>query len=103
VALLERPVRELGQIPGGRGRFERVAQAQPGVPDADLGHDVERAATGERDRQFGEGLQAAPEPGRRPADALGDRLELADVRRDQRQDAIGFARSKRERTIASVT
>jgi hypothetical protein len=50
---------------------------------AHLRHDVERAAAGERDLQLGERLEAAADPRRRPADALGDRLELADTRRDQ--------------------
>ena len=31
---LERPVGQLGQVPRGRGRLERVAEVQPGVSDA---------------------------------------------------------------------
>ena len=43
------------------------------------------------DGQLGERLEAAAEARRRPADALGDRLELADARRDERQDAVRLA------------
>ena len=78
VALLERAVGELGEVPGGGRRFERVAQVEPGVTDADLGDDVERPPARQRDGQLGERLEAATEPRGRPADALGDRLELAD-------------------------
>ena len=91
VALLERAVRELGEVPGRRGRFERVAQVEPGVLDADLGDDVEGPAARERHGQLGERLEAAAEARGRPADALGDRLELADPRRDERQDAVRLA------------
>ena len=65
VALLEAPVGELGEIPGGRRALEVVAEAQPGVADADLGDDVERPAAGERDGQLGERLEAAAQPRRR--------------------------------------
>ena len=61
------------------------------MADADLGDDVEGAATGERHGQLGERLEAAAETGRRPADALGDGLELAACRRDQGQDAVRLA------------
>ena len=91
VALLEAAVGELGEIPGRRGTLQGVAQGQPGVPDADLGDDVERPAAGEPDGQLRERLEAAAEARRRPADALGDRLELAAGGRDQRQDAVGLA------------
>ena len=77
VALLERAVGELGEVPGGRRRLERVAQVEPGMADADLGDDVERPAAGEADGELGERLEAAAEARGRPADALGDRLELA--------------------------
>ena len=91
MALLEAPVRQLGEVPGGRGALEAVAQAQPGVADADLGHDVEGAAAGEHDVQLRERLEAAAEARRRPPDALGDRLELAVLGGDQRQDAVRLA------------
>ena len=80
VALLERAVGELGDVPRRRRALERIAQVQPGVPDAHLGDDVECPAAGEGDGQLGERLQAAAEARRRTADALGDRLELADAR-----------------------
>ncbi len=88
VAFLEAAVRELGEIPGGGGTLQGVAQVQPGVPDADLGDDLERAAAGERHGQLREGLQAATEPRRRAPHALGDRLELAAGGRDERQDPV---------------
>ena len=88
VALLETAVRELGEIPGGGGTLQGVAQVQPGVPDADLGDDLERAAASERHGQLRERLQAATEPRGRPPDALGDRLELAAAGGDERQDPV---------------
>ena len=91
VTLLERPVGQLGDVPGGRGALEAVAQREPRVSDVDLGDDVEGPATGERDAQLGERLQRAADARRRPADPLGDGLELAVVRRDQRQHAVGLA------------
>ena len=91
VALLERPVGELGEVPGRRRRFERVAQVEPGVSDPDLGHDVERPAAGQADVELRERLEAAAEPRRRAADALGDGLQLAPGRGDQRQDPVGLA------------
>ena len=91
VTLLERAIGQLGEVPGGRRRFERVAEPQPGVPDADLGDDVEGPAARQRHGQLGERLETPAEARRRPADPLGDRLELADPRRDERQDAIGLA------------
>ena len=91
VALLERAVGQLGEVPGGRGGLERIAQGEPGVPDADLGDHVERPAARERHGQLGERLEAPTEPRGRPADALGDRLELADAGRDQGQHAVGLA------------
>ena len=57
VALLERAVGQLGEVPGGRGALEAVAEREPGVPDADLGDDVEGPAAGERDAQLGERLE----------------------------------------------
>ena len=50
VALLERPVGELGEVPGGRRALERVAQVQPGVADGDLGDDVEGPAARQQRR-----------------------------------------------------
>ena len=92
VALLERAVGELGEVPGRRGdsRASRAGPSQA-CPTLHLGDDVERPAAGERDGQLGERLEAAAEARRRPADALGDRLELAAAGRDQRQDAVGLA------------
>ena len=62
MALLERAVGQLGEIPGRGRRLERVAQAQPGVADADLGDDLERPAVRQLDAQLGERLDAAAEP-----------------------------------------
>ena len=73
VALLERAVGELGEVPGGGRALERIAERQPGMTDADLGDDVERPAAREGDRELGERLEAAAEPRGRPPDALGDR------------------------------
>ena len=70
--------------------FERVAQVEPGVPDADLGHDIERPAARQPDGQLRERLEAAAQPRGRLPDALGDRLELAAGRGDERQDAVGL-------------
>ena len=61
------------------------------MPDADLGDDVERPAAGQAHGQLGERLEAAAEARGRPADALGDGLELAAGRRDERQDPVGLA------------
>lgn len=91
MALLEAPVRELGEVPGRGGTLEIVAQVQPGVPDADLGHDVECPAACEGHVELGERLETPAETRRGPADALGDGLELAAGRRDQGQDPVGLA------------
>ena len=91
MALLEAPVRQLREVPGRRGALEAVAQAQPGVSDPDLRHDVEGSAAGERDRELRERLEAPAEAGRRPSDALRDRLELAELGGDQREDAVRLA------------
>ena len=91
VALLERTIGQLGEVPGGGRRFERIAQVQPGVTDAHLGDDVEGPPASQGDRQLGERLQAAAEARGRPADPLGDRLELAAGRGDQRQDPVRLA------------
>ena len=90
MALLEAAIGELGEVPGRRRGLERIAQVQPGMLDADLGHDVEGAATSERDGELGEWFEAAADPRRRAADPLGDDLELAGVRRDDGQDPIRF-------------
>src|SRR6476660_6517967 len=58
------------------------------MADADLGHDIERPAPGKSDVQLGERLEAAADARRRPADPLGDRLELATRRGDEREDPI---------------
>ena len=91
VALLERAVGELGEVPRRRGALEVVAQPQPRLADVDLRHDVERPPPRERHAQLRERLERAAEARRRPPDPLRDRLELAVVRRDQRQDAVGLA------------
>jgi hypothetical protein len=91
VTLLERAVGKFGEVPGRRRGFEVVAQVQPGVANAHLGHHVERPAAGQGDLQLGERLEAAADPRGGPADALGDRLELADSRRDQRHHAVRLA------------
>ena len=90
-ALLQGPIGELREVPGSGRAFQGVAEVQPGMADADLGHDLERPAPGEQDIELGERLEAAADPRRRPADPLRDRLELAATGRDQGQDAIGFA------------
>ena len=90
VALLEAPVGELGEVPR-RRRDSRESRSRSHARSTRPGHDVERPAAGEGEMELGEGLEAAPEPGRRSADALGDRLELAELGRDERQDAIGLA------------
>ena len=91
VALLERPVGQLGQVPGGRRRLERIAQAQPGMADADLGDHVECPPVGQLDAQLGERLDTPAEARGRSTDALGDGLELAVVGRDQGQHAVRLA------------
>ena len=91
VALLERPVGQLGEVPRRRRRFERIAQVEPGVTHADLGHHVEGPAARQGHGQLGERLEAAAEPRGRPADPLGDRLELADGRGDEGQDPVRLA------------
>ena len=91
MTLLEAPIRELGQVPRGRCAFEVVPQMEPGVPDTDLRHHVERAPPCERHGELREWLETAADTRRGPADALGDRLELAARRRDQGQDPVRLA------------
>src|SRR6266480_3664455 len=61
------------------------------MTDADRRDDVEGACPREHQLQLGEWLDRATEPAAWPAHALCDRLELAVVRRQQGQHAIGFA------------
>ena len=91
VALLERTVGQLGEVPGGGRGLERIAELQPGVPDAHLRDHVERPPSGERHGQLGERLEAPADPRRRPADPLGDHPELAGGRGDERQDPVRLA------------
>ena len=72
---------ELGQVPGRGGRFEALAQVQPGMPDAGRRDDVEGSRAGEHELELSEGLDGAAQSAARPAHALGDGLELAVVRR----------------------
>ena len=92
VALLERAVGELREVPGGRRRSRGsragCSQAWPTLTWVTTSNVRPRARS---DVQLRERLEAAADPGRRPADALGDRLELAAARRDQRQDPVGLA------------
>src|SRR3954452_8634736 len=91
VTFLERPIGQLGEIPGGRGRFERVPEAEPGMTDADLGDDVERAAAREDEVELGERLETAAKARGRAADPLGDRLQLAACRGDEGEHTVGLA------------
>src|SRR5207248_9444733 len=59
--------------------------------DVDLGDDLERPALGERDAELGERLQAAADPRLLAPDALRDRLDLAEARRDEGEDAVSLA------------
>src|SRR4051812_27018365 len=57
-------------------------------------HDIERAGTREHELKLGERLDCPSEAAARPAHALGDRLELAVMRRQQRQHAVRLAQLK---------
>ena len=61
------------------------------MPDAGRGDDVERPRPGQHEVQLGERLDRAAEPASRPPDSLGDRLELAVVRRQQGQHPVCLA------------
>ena len=89
--LLGRPLGHLAQVPGGGGRLEAVAQVEPGLAHAGLRDHVEGARTGHLELQLGERLEGPAQPARRPPHALGDEAELAVVRREDRQDAVGLA------------
>src|SRR5512142_1883228 len=90
MALLEGAVRELGEVPGGGGGLQRIPQPEECPSHRDAGHDVERASPGEVDVELGERLEAPAEAGRGAADALGDGLELAELGRDEGEDAVGL-------------
>src|SRR5258705_5630481 len=57
----------------------------------DLGDDLEGSAHGEGETQLGERFEAAADARLLPADALGDRLDLAAGRRDQCEDPVRLA------------
>ena len=88
VSLLQGAVCQLGQVPG-RGRGMEVGpEAQVGVQQLRLGHHVERAAHGQDEVHRAQWLQSPADPGARPAHALGDDPQLAEVRREHRQHAV---------------
>ena len=102
VALLERAVGELGEVPGRRRGLEVVAQVQPGVPDADLGHHVERPAAGEATCSSANGSRLPPirEVGLRMPLAIALSLPIPGVISVRTRSAS--PRSNRDSTIASV-
>jgi len=82
---------ELREVPGGRRSLERVPKSQPGMADADLGHDLERPTPCEHDLELGKRLEAAADPRGGAPDALGDGLQLAAGRGQEREDPICLA------------
>ena len=90
-ALLDGAVGQLAEVPGRGGGLEAVAQAKPGVSDAHLGDDVEVAPAGEHQVKLGEGLDAAADATPGAAHTLGDGTDLAVLRCQQRDDAVGLA------------
>ena len=90
-AFLDGTLGELGQVPSRGRRLEPVTQFEPGMADAGRGDDVESSGAGEHQLQLGERLDRTPQPAARPAHALGYRLELAVVWREQGQHPVGLA------------
>ena len=91
VPLLHAPIDELRAIPRRGRHLEPVPEAEPDVPHGDLRDHVEGPPPGHLEAQLGEGLEGAADPARGSPDALGDRLDLAQLGRQEREDAVRLA------------
>ena len=89
--LLDGAVGQLAEVPGRGRRLQPVAQAQPGVGHVHGGDDVQVPTARQDQVELGEGLHAATDAAARTPHALGDGPELAVLRRQQGDDAVGLA------------
>ena len=90
-AVFGQQIDHLGQVVGVGGQDEVFADGPEGFEGVGLRDDVELAADGEHHVAQGEGLEVAGRAAGRAAHAFGDRANLADVARIERDDAVGFA------------
>ena len=70
--------------------MEVAPEAEMGIDELDLGHDVERPSDREHEVVMAEGFEAPSEPGAGPPDALGDDPQLAEVGGEDGEDPIGL-------------